>query len=284
MIVSPVGEWFRLVDSVADGTRPATAWGTQLTPGNNTYGSYVEVTAGASLTDDAHAILININSVSTSTAARDCLVTIGVDHDGGTSYAAFIEHLLASCAGAYATAQAGAGGVNYWFPVRIPAGSSIAAKASVNNATVGSAYIAISLWRHTRPSSVYIGSFVETFGAVEASSCGTSITPGTTSDGAWVSVGTVTTPIYAWELGMGVNDDTMNVNTYHCEVGLGSGSSKKVAIHDLPVVTNSAESLGKPPAFAYRTAAPGDGVYVRGQVGPSASDASITMIAYGVGG
>lgn len=284
MIYSPVSEMSVLVSSVAEGTRPAAAWGTSVTPGNNTYGSYAPLIAGASVTDDAHGILVNINSASTSTAARDCIVTIGIDPAGGSSYTAFIEHLLGSCAGAYASAQCGAGGVFYYFPVRIPSGSSVAAKASVNNATVGTVRVAVTLYRASRPDVVYVGSFVQTFGAVEASSCGTSVTPGTSSVGDWVSVGTVTTPIRAWEVGMGVNDDTMTVNTHHCWVGIGSSSSKKNAIEAHPVVINSAESLGKGPAFAFRAAAPGDGVYVRNQVGPSASDSSISMIAYGVGG
>ena len=151
MFCPPVGEMFKLADSVADGTRPAAAWGTSVTPGNNTYGSYAALISGASVTDDAHGILININSVSTSTAAKDCIVTIGIDPAGGASYTAFIEHLLCSCAGAYASAQCGAGGVNYYFPVRVPSGSSIAAKASVNNATVGTVRVAVTLYRTTRP-------------------------------------------------------------------------------------------------------------------------------------
>jgi hypothetical protein len=283
-MIAPVGEMFRLADSVADGTRPATAWGTQLTPAENAYGSYGQLIAGASVTDDAHGILININSAASSTFARDCLVTIGIDPAGGSSYSTFIEHLLGSCAGSYASAQCGAGGVWYYFPVRVPAGASLAAKASVNASTVGTVNVACSLWRSTRPDAVYVGSFVQTFGATAASSSGTSVTAGTTGEGAWVSVGTVTVPIRAWEVGMGINDPTMTVNTHHCEVGIGDASSKKLAIHDHPVVINSAESLGKAAACSYRTAAVGDVVYVRCQVGPSAADASLSMIAYGVGG
>lgn len=284
MFAAPVGELFVLASSVTDGTRPAAAWGTSITPGNNAYPAYVQILAGASVTNDAHGILININSNSTSTAARDAIVTLGMDPAGGSSYSDFISHLLCSDAGAYSTAQAGAGGVWYYFPVRIPSGASLAAKASVNNATVGTLRVAITLYRASRPDAVYVGSFVETFGAVAGSSCGTSVTPGTTSEGAWVSVGTVTTPIRYWEVGMGVNDDTTTVNTHHCDVGIGDSSNKKIAIADAPVFINAAESLGKAVAGAYRSAATGDGVYVRNQVGPAASDASISMIAYGVGG
>lgn len=284
MFAALPGELSVLASSVASGTRPAVAWGTSITPGNNTYDSYTEVMPAASVTDDAHAILININSVSVSTAARDCIVTIGIDPAGGSNYVAFIEHLLCSDAGAYVTAQCGAGGVYYYFPVRVPSGSSLAAKASVNNATVGTVRVAITLYRASRPESVYVGSFVQTFGAVEASSCGTSVTPGTTSPGDWVSVGTVTTPIRAWEVGMGVNDDTTTVNVHHLWVGVGDASNKKEVIKAHPIVMNSAESLGKGHAHAPGFGAAGDTVYVRNQVGPSASDSSISMIAYGVGG
>jgi hypothetical protein len=286
---SPVGELFVLATSVTDGTRPAAAWGTQITPGNNAYPAYAAVMAGALVTADAHGILININSNSTSTAARDAIVTIGIDPAGGSSYSDFISHLLCSDAGAYSTAQAGAGGVWYYFPVRVPSGASLAAKASVNNATVGSLRVAITLYRATRPDAIYVGSFVETFGAVTASSCGTSVTPSTTAaptvaGGTLVSVGTVTTPIRYWEVGMGVNDADTTVNTHHLRVAVGDASNQKLAIRDAPVFLNAAESLGKAVAGAYRSAATGDIVYVGNQVGPAASDALISMIAYGVGG
>jgi hypothetical protein len=83
---------------------------------------------------------------------------------------------------------------------------------------------------------------------------------------------------------MGINDDTTSINVHHCTVGIGDASNKKIAIAEHPVFINTAESLGKGVALAYRAAAVGDTIYVRNQVGPSASDASISMIAYGIGG
>jgi hypothetical protein len=70
--------------------------------------------AGASVTDDAYGILVNINSNTVSGAARDALVTLGLDAAGGSSYTDWINHLFASSqASIYAN---GGGGVWYYFP------------------------------------------------------------------------------------------------------------------------------------------------------------------------
>src|SRR5690606_34323542 len=123
-----------------------------VTPGNNTYGSYAEVISDSSVTSDAFGILININSVSVGSSARDAILTIGIDPAGGTTYTDFISDLLCSCAPTYVRGSSGAW---YYFPVFIKAGTSIAAKGSVNNSTVGTMHVNVQLMcKPTRPELV----------------------------------------------------------------------------------------------------------------------------------
>lgn len=282
-----------VIPSVALGTRPATNWGASITPGNNTYGSYTSVQSAH--TEDAYGILININSNNVSAAARDALVTIGFDPAGGTSFGGLggvagneINHLVASCAVAYLLGSAAnTGGIWYYFPLFIKAGTSIGAKASINNATVGTLRVATWLMtRPTNPKTLRCGSFVRTFGATTASSSGTAITPGTTTKATYTQVGSaIAEPLWFWELGIGMNNATMPNNIYHCDLAVGSSTSaNQTVIQDAFVAISSTEAIGKPVAGAYWQAAVGDNVYVRAQGGPNALDIGYSMIAYGVGG
>jgi hypothetical protein len=284
MLVTQVNEWGSIISSVADGTRPASAMGTSITPGNNTYGSYTQLLAGASLTDDAYGILINVNSNNVSAAARDTLMTIGFDAAGGSSYTDFITDLICSNATVYTQS---AGGIWYYFPIFIKAGTSIAAKASVNNATVGTLNAFVRLYcKPSCPEAVKVGSYVTTFGATTASSSGTAITPGTASEGAWTQIGSaLTKPHWYWQVGFGANDAAMVANVYDVDVGVGDASNKKVLISNLPVITSAIESCTWfQPAQCSGFGATGDIVYARAQVGPSAADSSLSVAVYAVGG
>jgi len=274
-------EWGLVISSVADGTRPAAAWGTSITPGNNTYGSYTQVLTATSA--ETYWIRIVITGIGVAATAKDALVTIGIDPAGGTSYTDTVQHLYASCAPNYHSTLPGP--TTYEFPLRIPAGASIAAKASVNNATVGTAGVAIELFgRPSRPELVKAGSFVQTFGATTATSNGTAITIGTTAEGAWTQVGSaLTVPLFFWEFGLGANNGTLNANSFNIDVGLGDASNKKIVIPNAFVGQTTSETIGKPAAGRYGLGAVGDIVYIRGQVGPNAADASTSVIAYGVG-
>jgi len=272
-------EWGLVISSVADGTRPAAAWGTSVTPGNNAYGSYVQVLTATS--DETYLMRVTLNSFAVSAAARDALVTIGIDPAGGSSYSDLIVDLVASCAHTYI-----AGPVVYEFPLRVPAGATLAAKATVNNATVGTGSVAIELFgRPSRPELVKAGSFVQTFGNVPASSRGTPVTFGTTGEGAWTQIGSaLTVPLWAWEFGMGANNAAIVGNGIHVDIGLGDASNKKVVIPNAYVNTTTVETITKPSAIRPGLGAVGDIVYARGQAGPGAADTTNSIIVYGTGG
>lgn len=282
----PPNEFALVIPSIADGTRPAAAYGTSVTAGNNVYGSYSSLIAGASLTHDAYGIWVNINSNDVATAARDALLTVGLDAAGGTSFTDFISHLLCSDAGPYyANSAGGAGGASYYFPVFIKAGTSIGAKASLNN-VVGMSFRAhcVLFCKPTRPDAIKVGTFVQSFGATTASSSGTAVTAGTASEGAWTEIGTLDKTIWGWEYGVGCNDAVVNNNAQHTDISLGDATNKKIVTLNAFAATDTNERIAKPPAFMPGIGVSGDKVYARAQVGPNAAQSTLSICAYGVGG
>ena len=263
-------------------TRPATAYGTVITPAQNAYGSYTEILSDTSVTRDCYGILININSNNATTAARNTIVTIGVDTSGGTSYVTLIPDLLGSCA-APLTITGALGGIWYYFPVFIKNGTALAAKASVNNATVGTLRVACWLFGDpTHPHLIRCGQGVEAIGITAASSSGTAVTSGTTNEGAWTSLGTTTRTCFAWQLGMGVNDGTMSAVSYNLDLAAdNNATAPKIIIQDAMAASNSTEQFSLTQQDAYMDVASGATMYGRMQCSGTA-DASLSMAAYGV--
>lgn len=260
-----------------------TAWGTSITPGNNSFPAYTEILSDTAY--DTYYLEIFLSSFRSSGAARNALVTIGIDHSGGTTYTdQEILYLLASSA-----ASAVYGGITYRFPLFIPAGSALAATASVNNATVGTGYVGVRLYGlPTAPEMIRYGTYIESWGETVASSAGTSVTPGTTSEGAWVDLsgGNTTRPYWWWQCGWGSNDASLVNNIYVLDVGFGDGTTKDLVIRD-QMEGNSGtveEHWRRPePDHAYVYDAP-SGKTVYGRMQCNASDAAISMMAYGLGG
>lgn len=264
--------------------RPSSTWGTQLTPGNNTYPAYTEVLSDTAF--DCYGIEITIHSNLYTGEARDLIVKIGIDHAGGTTYTDNeILHLLATnCS----TPPFGA--KRYYFPLYIPAGSAIAASASVNHATVRTVYVGVRLFgRPTRPELVRAGRYVDTFGAVEASSRGAAITSGTTSEGSWTEVtsGNTTRPYWFWQVGWGANDLSLGGVFYAMDVAFGSAGAEEIVLSDiLHLSSGTAEQAVFPLPNLFACVGEvgiGKRIYVRMQCSGTA-DSNLSTIVYAMGG
>lgn len=262
--------------------RPASTRGASITPGNNTYGSYTTV-LGTPLASDAYAIEIMIQSIGVSATVTDSLCTIGLDPAGGTAYADFISHLLCT----------GAGGANtgapyrYFFPVKIPAGCTIGAKGSINNATVGTQTVAVKLWtKPTRPEYMpKYGTYVTTFGAVTATSAGTAVTAGTVSNGSYTQLGSAVSgnPLWYWSMGFALkNDTTWAAPSHRADLAHGDASNKIPIIQQLEVYPTSTEMQSPYILGEYRHVPAGSNIYARCWSGTA--DTAFGVIAYGVGG
>jgi hypothetical protein len=282
MRVRPISELILVADSQS-GARPTAAYGTTVTPGNNTYGSWAQLLTATS--EDADWIEININSISASATATDTLVTIGVDPAGGTSYTDLIPHLLATAASPYFGSNA-VGGIWYRFPLRIRAGSTLAARASQNNASPSTGSVLVRLYRQSRPDvGPRVGTYVKTFGEVTASSKGTDITSGTTAEGAWTQLGSAVGAddhFFFWQIGIGQNAAAMSTGIQHVDLGIGDGTNYRTPILDETVSYNGSEMMSAVYDGAYATVADGDKIYARAQGSGAAT--TLSAIAYAVGG
>lgn len=264
--------------------QPAASIGTTITPGaSNVKGSYATVLSGATVAFDVCGMLINFNSNSTAATARDTTVDIGVDPAGGTSFTVLAPDLLASCASTLALGP----GVNYYFPIWAKAGSSIGARAAVNNATAGTLRCVITVFGKPRdPKQARVGSKIISVG-VGVSSNGTAVTPGTTSDGTFTQLtASLAQDCWWWQLGMGVNDSTMTSgNMYSADLAYGSSTTvNAIIIRDqVWVIPDANESLCNIPSLegGERFVKNGSGIYVRSQCSGT-SDSAISYAAYGV--
>lgn len=288
MFAPTVNQFALTLSSVAIGTQPTAALGAAVTPGNLTYGSFVQMLAATS--DDSCEVEIGINSVGISATARDCLITVAWDTAGGTSYGVAartsIPDLLGSAASPYCAGTSGlGGGVIYRFLLRIPAGSTIAAKAMVNSATLTAVNVYIKLrCRPTRPDLIYVGSFVDTYGVTLASASGTAVTPGVATRGSYVSLGALTQNYAYFEVGMGCNDSTMSNFGYEVDVAIGDASNKDLVIESAMFVASANEVITKMPGVGrHAMAGPSSTLFARVQASGT-PDSNISVAVYAVGG
>lgn len=276
---------FRWISTVAAGTQPGGGRGTLVTPLQNAMGSWTELVDGALVTSRVYGFWVHIRGGGSSTAIRDTIFDIGTDPSAGTSYAAIVSGLIASASPNYISATPSPG-IVYWFPLEIPAGASIAARSAQNNAAPLASRIEIRLAvKPTRPDLVWSGKYCRTYGVNTAASNGTSVTPGTTSEGAWsAALGSVAAgdKIKFWNAGLGYGSGAMDNAVLHVDLGIGDGSAKRLVTDDLEVFTNTGEVLSYTTPGNYAAAAPGDSVYARAQTAGTTTT-SYTAVAYGVG-
>lgn len=267
--------------------RPTATLGATITPGQNTPGSWATVLAGGSLTDDAYMIEIVIHGGSTTAEARDSLTDIGVDPSGGTTPLdpPLIPSLLTSYS-AYIGANALQGGIRYRFRVKIKAGSTIMARASVNNATVRTQLVGVHVYCRPSSPNVKSGSFVVAYGANAANSCGTAVTAGTASVGAYTQLGSAIAGRPQWDwcaAAAPINSGTIaSGQTMHVDMAVGDATTKKRVVYNQFGAGDTGERWGMFVTPTHHLGAIGDLIYAR--VWSGTSTTAFSAIAYGTGG
>jgi hypothetical protein len=264
------------------GARPlATTYGHSITPGNNTKGTYVQLLAGASVARDVFGVYVVVSANAVSTAARDTLLDIGVDPAGGSSYSVLLPDLLVSSANTYLVF-----GIAYYFPIWIRAGSSVAARASVNNATVGTLRTAITVYGSPKDRRlVRVGTKCKAYGIDAANSTGTAITSGTTSEGSWTALGsTVSERNWWWQLGFGINNAAMTNVIYHCDLAYGDATNNVMLFENRLASTTTLEQVSVPLSVGGDRAVPSGGTCYGRMQASATPDAGLSLAAYGVSG
>ena len=279
MLYLPFNEFSWSFSSVQN-TRPAVPMGTSITPGTApTMGAWTQIISSANMTNDAYAISICFNNGSTSAVTRNYLVDIGVDTSGGTNYSVWIPYLMAGHSAVYNVG----GGIFYNFPLYIPAGSSVAVRAMGNVTTVFSTYISV-FGKPKRPDQIQVGTKVFSFGQTLATATGTSITLGTTAEGAWTQVGSaLTQSCWWWQVGYTAVDTTFGGTAIHLDVGVGDATNKDTVLENVLVIPSATETIVTfYPFMACGIGAPGEIVYMRGQTS-GAADTTPSVMCWGLG-
>ncbi|MCB1711296.1 MAG: hypothetical protein KDH96_02085 [Candidatus Riesia sp.] len=285
MLYSSISPNFQWEYHSHDTTRPGSSYGTIVTAAgsSHTKGSYTGIVTTPTAYD-TYMIWININSGTQSAVNNQGLMDIAIDPAGGTSYTELIiPDLYVTNAGNYNTI--GSGGIYYIFPLFIPAGATIAARVQSNTASRTYRVNMRLMGLPTNPEMVRFGTKVEALGVNSASSAGTLITMGTTSEGAWTSIASPTYDTWWWQIGYGAADKSTSSVTYHLDVGVGDATNKKIVVKDFPVFVSGVEEQYTLPfaVGAYGIGTPSDTVYARGQ-SSGAVDSNTSVIVYALSG
>jgi hypothetical protein len=219
MFRAPFWHFNKSIDN-RQGTPSATVDGTNFTSGvNSAEGSVVTVLSA--LAFDAQFLVIAVNSVHTRTGTNGA---IDVMHDpaGGTNWSELISNLVAT-----GPNQSASVGYQHWyyFPLYIPAGTSLGIRGShnaANNTSVTSQVLLAAFGEPTRPDMWWCGNKVQTIGMTGITP--TNVTPGVSSAfGSWTNIGAVTAGrLGALQVGVGTTTTFASPSGYLWQVGAGN--------------------------------------------------------------
>jgi hypothetical protein len=242
----------------------------------NTKSSWQQLLSATS--DAAYGIHVALFLPNSANSNRSALADIGIDPAGGSSYSVAIPNLLF-----HAAASAGMIGAHqFFFPLFIPAGASIAARFQCGTGGLTAEVRAQLLCRPDRPELWRCGSVVRAFGVNEGTSGGTLLTEGTTSEGSWAQIGANTAePLWFWQLGFGYPTNSIVAQFVDFDLGLGDGSATDVVINNERIYGQISESIYRGSHQTAVCAAPSNtGVYARAQAEGAVSP---YCAAYGMG-
>lgn len=268
------------------GANPGATPGTSVTPGiSNAEGSWTQLATSANVAQDVSGFFLRIsdNAVATPTTSKNFLCDIGVDPAGGTSYTAVISDIVCGSAGPITAA----GGHSFYFPLRIKAGSSIAARIQGSHGTATASRVGIKLYgQTTRPEMFPVGSFTETIGTITNSN-GVSFTPGNAADGTWASLGTTTNPMWWWNIAYQVDNATITAEYTYIELAYGDATNKVIICEKMHQGTTSEQTgavlnTNLIHLEAYCPVPAGSTMYIRGRC-LNAPDTGYNGVAIGVG-
>ena len=266
------------------GTNPSATIGTSVTPGaTNAEGAWTSVATGANLSTDICGFQVWVGGGNSTGNQKDHLLDIGVDPAGGTSYTPIISDIVCGQSGALTQ-----GGNPFFFPFSIKAGSQVAVRVQGSSGTAGT--VRVPMRFYGRPNDMLrlpCGSFSETIGTI-TSSGGVSFTPGNAADGAWVSLGTTSKPLWWWQLGVQCSNGTITAQYTYAELAWGDSTNKHTILKTVMNFPGTAEICNLSPNElspyeAYCPVPAGATIYVRGRCNTSPV-AGYNAVAIGVGG
>jgi hypothetical protein len=224
-------------------------WQTNLTAGSrqgtnittsatiHTKGAYADLIA--SVAKDSFGIYVMATGVGASAAATGYLLDVAVGAAGSEGI------ILPDLDVGFADDNQSQGKAWFW-PLFIPSGSVLRARGQ---ALVASDVAAIGVWLCQASNYPIDGGKVTAYGALAASSNGTSVTPGSGAFGAWTQIGATGAVKRAryWTCGYdGKADTTIVVANVLVEIGVGPNSTSVDSIGVFKFSQTAAELINGP--------------------------------------
>jgi hypothetical protein len=242
---------------------------------------------GVSAATDYYVIRRSSGSFALATSRANAFAGTAVDITAAgsgthTYHLDRIRHLVIGPASLYSNSL-GNHGVSFWFPMFIPKNAAIAAKAQRSSGTTN---IGVQVKLDQQPTKQYLlrcGTYLMTLGADTANTRGTTITPGTTSEGAYTALGTLSEDGFYIEFGCSISDNAIAARTQHVDIGEGTNPSSpmpRAIVLNHPIVATANENISKHPTYTECEIASGRTVYGRAQHGDSSAETNTSLAAY----
>lgn len=283
MLIVPTGStWGWMFHN--GGTNPSATPGTSVTPGaNNAEGTpWTQIASAANIAFGVWGIWLSVSGGNTTGNRKDHLLDIGIDEAGGTNYTPILSNLICG------QSQAGSTGCNEWyFPLNIPAGSSVAARVQGSNAAAGTVRVFIMVFgKPSHPEITPRAEVSETIGTI-TNSAGVTFTPGNAAGGTWATLGTTTRALWWWQLGVQCSNGTITAQYTWVDLAYGDATNKNLIIRAFPIgFYGTAEIAAQPFAHhllqGYCHVPAGSTLYVRGRCSTTPT-AGYNAVAIGVG-
>jgi len=270
------------------GTNPSSAPGTSVVPGaSNAEGTFTQLLTA--LAQECQGFYITVSEGATSANAKNHLLDIGIDPAGGSSYTAIISNIVCGSSNFFqpAGSQSG-GGHRFFFPMRLPAGATVAARVQGSNATAGTVRIGIRAYgQPSAPWLLPVWQYSETLGTITNSN-GVSFTPGNAADGTWVSLGTTTRDLWWFQLGYQIDNGTVTAEFTWIELGAGGSGTQRVLLrraHAGSTAEAVGDGMGSQTVWheGYHPIESGTELWIRGRCN-NAPDTGYNGVSLGVGG
>jgi hypothetical protein len=227
-LLIPAPVWSRSFSNLPS-TPSATVIGTSVVAGaSNAEGTIVAL--GSALTFEAEYLVISVSAFAIAGANGSALLDIMIDSAGGTAWAAtpLITDLLAGFTSAVSfggTASPNGVGMKYHFPLRVPSGPALGARAKTAHTSTITGRVGIWAFGGNRnPGTWWAGNKVTAIGVDAANSIGVSHTPGGIGTySSWTNFGS-TAPTHAKAVqfsAQGTMSASSTPFTYHFEFGIG---------------------------------------------------------------
>lgn len=266
-------------DKVATSGAPTTGTTVTITPATAAKGAYTQISTA--LPRDTLGIHIMVFAGSTAATIRNILLDVGVDPAGGTAYQPVISNILAGSAFTVASSM----GRNFYFPLRIRAGSTVALRAQGTTADTFSV-IAYLTTGESQPVQTWTGTHSQTIGTITGTA-GVTFTPGTSAYGAYTLLGTTTRNLKHWTVCVQISNTVIAAKAVYVDLAYGNGTSFVPILNDFLISANDAnENITHalyPLAHHFCDVPAGSGIYIRAAAS-SAPETGFNAVAIGIGG